>query len=58
MRKIQLAQVLINLFSGIRGNNLLLRPTRSIMKKPHFQKITFLFLNEDATFAAAQAGEG
>ena len=25
--------------------------------KPYFQKITFLFLNEDATFAAAQAGE-
>ena len=26
-------------------------------KKPYFQKITFLFLTEDATFAAAQAGE-
>ncbi|WP_428912556.1 ABC transporter substrate-binding protein [Niallia sp. Krafla_26] len=26
-------------------------------KKPYFQKITFLFLNEDATFAAAGAGE-
>ncbi|MGM7719779.1 ABC transporter substrate-binding protein [Metabacillus sp. Hm71] len=26
-------------------------------KKPYFQKITFLFLSEDATFAAAQAGE-
>lgn len=26
-------------------------------KKPYFQKVTFLFLNEDATFAAAQAGE-
>lgn len=25
-------------------------------KKPFFQKLTFLFLNEDATFAAAQAG--
>ena len=25
--------------------------------KPYFQKITFLFLNEDATFAAAEAGE-
>ena len=25
--------------------------------KPYFQKITFLFLNEDATFAAAGAGE-
>ena len=25
-------------------------------KKPYFQKITFLFLSEDATFAAAQAG--
>ena len=24
--------------------------------KPYFQKITFLFLSEDATFAAAQAG--
>ncbi len=26
-------------------------------KQPYFQKITFLFLSEDATFAAAQAGE-
>ncbi|MCM3652597.1 ABC transporter substrate-binding protein [Metabacillus litoralis] len=26
-------------------------------KKPYFQKITFLFLSEDATYAAAQAGE-
>ena len=26
-------------------------------KKPYFQKITFLFLSEDATFAAAQAGK-
>lgn len=26
-------------------------------KKPYFQKVTFLFLTEDATFAAAQAGE-
>ena len=26
-------------------------------KQPYFQKVTFLFLNEDATFAAAQAGE-
>ncbi|WP_277678864.1 ABC transporter substrate-binding protein [Gracilibacillus dipsosauri] len=26
-------------------------------KKPYFQKLTFLFLNEDATFAAAKAGE-
>ena len=26
-------------------------------KKPHFQKITFLFLNEDAAFAAAKAGK-
>lgn len=26
-------------------------------QKPYFQKITFLFLSEDATFAAAQAGK-
>lgn len=26
-------------------------------KKPYFKKITFVFLNEDAAFAAAQAGE-
>lgn len=26
-------------------------------KKPYFKKITFLFLSEDASFAAAQAGE-
>ena len=26
-------------------------------KQPYFQKITFLFLSEDATFAAAQAGK-
>ncbi|MET3317861.1 UNVERIFIED_ORG: peptide/nickel transport system substrate-binding protein [Peribacillus simplex] len=26
-------------------------------KKPYFKKITFLFLNEDASFAAAQAGK-
>ncbi len=26
-------------------------------KKPYFQKVTFLFLNEDAAFAAAQTGE-
>ncbi len=25
-------------------------------RKPHFQKLTFLFLNEDAAFAAAKAG--
>ena len=48
------SQVLINWFV-IRDNDWIVKANPEYYgHKPYFQKITFLFLNEDATFAAAE----
>ena len=58
MQKIRLAQVHINLVQWDKGQQLIVKANPEYYdKKPYFQKITFLFLSEDATFAAAQAGQ-